>query len=186
MNEEQIKVKRSKRKSFSIELGRDGIVVCAPLRATDAQIRAVIEQNRDWIEKHIPEMRKMRERLAEIPTLTADELRGLADKALQYIPERVKFYAPMVGVSYGRITIRSQRTKWGSCSSRGNLNFNCLLMLCPPEVIDCVVVHELCHLKELNHSKRFYAEVLRVFPEYHRWNAWLKEHGAEIMERLPR
>ncbi len=77
----------------------------------------------------------------------------------------------------GNDAIRSQRTKWGSCSAKGNLSFNCLLMLAPPEFLDSIVVHELCHRKEMNHSKRFYAEVLRVFPEYRKWNKWLKENG---------
>ncbi|MBR4241372.1 MAG: M48 family metallopeptidase, partial [Eubacterium sp.] len=75
-------------------------------------------------------------------------------------------------------------TKWGSCSSKGNLNFNCLLMLTPPEVIDSVVVHELCHRKEMNHSKRFYDEVLRVYPDYKKWNKWLKDNGSAIMNRM--
>ena len=86
----------------------------------------------------------------------------------------------MLGVTYGRITIRNQRSKWGSCSSKGNLNFNCLLMLTPPEVIDS----ELCHRKEMNHSERFYAEVLRIFPDYYKWNKWLKENGGAIIARM--
>ncbi|MBQ6684544.1 MAG: M48 family metallopeptidase, partial [Firmicutes bacterium] len=90
---------------------------------------------------------------------------------------RVAHYAPLVGVDYGRITIRNQKTRWGSCSSQGNLNFNCLLMLFPDEVIDSVVVHELCHRKHMNHSAKFYKEVERVFPEYRKWHQWLNENG---------
>ena len=89
-----------------------------------------------------------------------------------------------MGVTYNRITIRHQKTRWGSCSSQGNLNFNCLLMLTPPEVIDSVVVHELCHRKEMNHSDRFYAEVLRVFPNYPKCRKWLKDNGSLLMMRL--
>ena len=113
-----------------------------------------------------------------------DEIHALGQKALEVIPERVKYYASLLGVTYGRITIRNQRSRWGSCSSKKNLNFNCLLMLTPPEVIDSVVVHELAHLKEMNHSDRFYAEVLRVFPDYWKWDRWLKEHGKNIMARI--
>ena len=80
--------------------------------------------------------------------------------------------------------IRRQRSRWGSCSSKGNLNFNCLLLLAPPEVFDSVVVHELCHRREMNHSERFYAEVLHVFPEYWQWNRWLKENGKLLMARM--
>ncbi len=113
-----------------------------------------------------------------------DEIHGLADQALQVIPERVKYYAPLVGVTYGKITIRNQKTRWGSCSANGNLNFNCLLMLAPPEVIDSVVVHELCHRKHMNHSREFYEEVRRVYPEYDRCHKWLKEHGSELMRKM--
>ena len=116
--------------------------------------------------------------------LSQEEILALADQAMQFIPERVRFYAPRIGVTYGRITIRNQRTKWGSCTSQGNLNFNCLLMLTPPEVIDSIVVHELCHRKEMNHSDRFYAEILRVFPDYRKWEKWLKDNGGIILQRM--
>ena len=100
------------------------------------------------------------------------------------IPEKVKHYAPIVGVDYGRITIRCQRTRWGSCSSKGNLNFNCLLMLMPDEVIDSVVVHELCHRKQMNHSAAFYSEINKVFPAYKQCQKWLKENGGKIMRKI--
>ena len=113
-----------------------------------------------------------------------EDIRSLAEQAMKMIPERVAYYAPRIGVTYGRITIRNQKTRWGSCSAKGNLNFNCLLMLAPPEVVDSVVVHELCHRKEMNHSKKFYEEVLKVFPDYWKWHRWLKDHGAALMKRM--
>ena len=112
-------------------------------------------------------------------------MKVLADEALRVIPERVRFYAPVVGVTYGRITIRNQRTRWGSCSAKGNLNFNCLLMKAPPEVLDYVVVHELCHRLEMNHSPRFWAQVERVLPDYKVSRKWLREHGNELMDLNP-
>lgn len=178
------KLIRSNRKSIAIEVHPDGILVRAPFQATTAQIDAFVLSKADWITK-------AQKKIASAPPpppvedkLSMEEIRDLANRALQYIPQRVKHYAPLVGVSVGRITIRNQRSRWGSCSSKGNLNFNCLLMLTPPEVIDSVVVHELCHRKEMNHSKAFYAEVLRVFPEYHKWNRWLKENGDNLMRRM--
>ncbi|MBR2854447.1 MAG: M48 family metallopeptidase [Clostridia bacterium] len=176
-------VKHSNRKSISLELTPDGLLVRAPRHATDAEIEAIVRKHRRWIETH--QQKQARElAIAEAEgALTMKEIRALADQAKDYIPERVAHYAPLIGVRPGRITIRNQKTRWGSCSSKGNLNFNCLLMLTPPEVIDSIVVHELCHLKEMNHSKRFYAEILRVFPEYHKWHRWLKDHGGAIMKR---
>ena len=100
------------------------------------------------------------------------------------IPDRVAYYAEKMGVTYGSITIRNQRTRWGSCSAKGNLNFNCLLMLAPPEVLDGVVVHELCNRIEMNHSKKFYEEVLRVYPEYRKSEKWLKENGRALLRRM--
>jgi len=115
--------------------------------------------------------------------LTNDEIHVLADKALKYIPERVEYFARQIGVDYGGIAIRNQKTRWGSCSSKGDLNFNCLLMLTPPEVIDYVVVHELCHRKEMNHSKAFWSEVEKVLPDYKAQVKWLKDEGGNIMRR---
>ena len=105
----------------------------------------------------------------------------LAQQALKDLPERVRHFAPLAGVRYGRITIRFQGARWGSCSSLGNLNFNCLLMLAPLGTIDSVVVHELCHRKQMNHSPRFYREVLRVYPNYYEDQRWLKEEGHRLL-----
>ena len=168
---------RSNRKTIAIELRPGEIIVRAPVYATKEQIDAHIRSREQWIRKH-------QQTLPSVEPLSMEEVRALAEQALQTIPPRVAHYARLLGVTCGRITIRNQRTRWGSCSSKGNLNFNCLLMLTPPEVVDSVIVHELCHLKEMNHSDRFYREVLRVYPDYWRWDKWLKENGELIMMRL--
>ena len=116
--------------------------------------------------------------------LTVKELRNLAREAATYIPERVSFYASLMDVSYGRITIRNQKSRWGSCSSKGNLNFNCLLMLAPLEIIDYVVVHELCHRREMNHSPLFWTEVENMLPDYKKRRKWLKDNGEKLMRRM--
>ena len=175
---------RSSRKSIGLEI-RDGeLLVRAPHYATKNEIDRVIREKSSWIEKHLTESRRRKESTEQIEPLTRSELEELAQKALEYIPERAAYYARLLGVQYKRITIRNQRTRWGSCSAKGNLNFNCILMLTPPGAIDSVVVHELCHLKYMNHSKAFYQEIAKVFPEYDRWHRWLKENQPQLMARL--
>ena len=178
------KIIRSNRKSLGLEVNTEGLIIRAPMQASDAEINMFILQHKDWIEKNLNRVEERQKAIDQLEPLSMGEIKALADKALKVIPERVQYYAPKVGVTYGRITIRNQRSKWGSCSSKGNLNFNCLLMLTPPDVIDSVVVHELCHRKEMNHSDKFYAEVLRVFPDYWKWDQWLKENGDILMQRM--
>ena len=178
------KIIRSNRKSLGLEVNAEGLIIRAPLQASDAEINMFILQHKDWIEKNLNRVEERQKTVDSIQPLSMDEIKDLANKALKVIPEREKYYDPKVGVTYGRITIRNQRSKWGSCSGKGNLNFNCLLMLAPPEVLDSVVVHELCHRKEMNHSDKFYAEVLRVYPDYWTWDKWLKENGDLLMKRF--
>jgi hypothetical protein len=180
----EYEVIRSRRRTLCAEIRNNRLVLRVPLRASQREIAAFVEQNRNWIEKHLAKAQARQRQLDALPPLTADDIRALAAEARRVIPQRVAYYAPLVGVTYGRITIRKQRTKWGSCGAAGNLNFNCLLMLTPPEVVDCVVVHELCHRRVMNHSDRFYAEVLRVCPEYKKWNRWLRENGPLLMSRM--
>ena len=172
---------RSDRKTVAIQITRDGeVVVRCPRGTSGKEIQAIVESRRDWIEAHLKKYTAQ----PAVPKLTQAQVEALADQALDAIPRLVRQYAPKVGVTYGRITIRNQKTRWGSCSSGGNLNFNCLLMLTPPGVQAYVVVHELCHRKEMNHSKAFYSEVLRVFPDYWKWDKWLKENGDKLMRRM--
>ena len=180
----EYKLIKSKRKTISVEVRDEGIIVRAPLRTTLREADAFVLKHKRWIEnrqKKLSELRKLHETAEK---LTQDEINALADQALDYIPKRVEFYADKMRLSYGKITIRLQKTRWGSCSAKKNLNFNALLMLTPPEVIDSVVVHELCHLREMNHGERFYELVYDAYPEYDKWNRWLKDNGAAIMARV--
>lgn len=97
-----------------------------------------------------------------------------------YIPQRVREIAQALNYEYKKISIRGQKTRWGSCSTQGNLNFNYRLMLAPPAAIDYVIVHELCHLDEMNHSPRFWALVADAFPQYRYWRRWLKENSQKL------
>ena len=180
----EIEVIRSRRKTLCVEIREGRAVVRAPLRVPEAEIRRFLESKRSWIEKHLEKSRAREEKAKNIPPLTEAELRSLAAEAKALIPDRTAYFARRIGVTFGRITVRCQRTRWGSCSSRGNLNFNCLLMLCPRDVLDSVIVHELCHLKHMNHSAAFYDEVLRVLPDYRERDRWLKENGPALLARL--
>ena len=156
---------RSSRKTMSLEIKADGsVVVRAPLRLSEAKI-----QKRDAQKENVQK-------------LSALERQHLQNKACVVIPRRVAYYAEKLGVSYGKITLRQQKTRWGSCAANGNLNFNWLLILAPPEVLDYVVVHELCHRREMNHSQAFWKEVEKILPDYRERQKWLKDNGWRLME----
>ena len=104
----------------------------------------------------------------------------LSTAALTRIRERLNYYAPRVGRAPGRIAIREQKSRWGSCSSKGNLNFNWKLIMAPPQALDYVVIHELCHLHEFNHSPRFWTLVAGQMPDYEVWKKWLKAHTDDL------
>lgn len=179
----EYRIIRSARKTLGLEITPEGeLLVRAPRRVSARQIQSFVEAHQAWIEKHMAKVRSA----AVVEPLSDTELKALTVQAKTVFADRVAYYAPKVGVTYGRITIRHQKTRWGSCSRQGDLNFNCLLLLAPPEVLDSVVVHELCHRKEMNHSQRFYVEVLRVFPDYAKWHGWLKQNGRLLLARLPR
>lgn len=112
------------------------------------------------------------------------DITRLTDKAKKVIPAKVVVYSEKMGIGYGRITIRHQKTRWGSCSTKGNLNFNCLLMLTPEYVQDYVIVHELAHRKVMNHSSDFWHVVEGAMPDYKEAKKWLKENGVTIIQRM--
>lgn len=186
MNDEtEFSVTRSKRKSISIEIKEGNVLVRAPLGMKDKEIERFLLLKKDWIDKHLEIYAERQEKLKNLKPYSKEELKEIKNEAKRKIPERVKLYAEKLGVDYNRIAIRCQHTLWGSCSSAGNLNFNCLLVLLPEEALDSVVVHELCHRKHMNHSAKFYAEVEKAFPEYKKWHKWLNENGRLYLSRLP-
>lgn len=180
----KVTVIRSNRKTVAIQVNSDlSVTVRAPRSASEKDIEEILKKKEAWISKHIEKFKKTKEKLEAEPTekLTREKVIALAEEALKVIPARVEYFARVIGVTYGKITIRNQKTRWGSCSSKGNLNFNCLLMLAPPEVLDYVVVHELCHRKQMNHSKAFWSEVEKVLPDYKEARKWLKEEGSQMI-----
>lgn len=175
----EFSILRSRRKTLAIEITpRGDVLVRAPNRMAKRDIQRFVESRRDWIEDHLS-------RIPKVEPLTQEEHKTLIQSAKEILPQKAAFFAENMGVTFGRVTIRSQHTRWGSCSAAGNLSFNCLLMLAPEEVQNYVVVHELCHRKEMNHSPRFWAEVEKNLPDCRRQRQWLKENGAALMARLP-
>lgn len=169
---------RTRRKTIGPEISPDlQITVRAPYHLSDVRIREFVESKQTWILKHLA---IMQDRQAHDPipagVISDKELRHMTEEARIIIPERVKYFAKIIGVTYGQITIRHQKTRWGSCSSSGNLNFNCMLMATSPELIDYVVVHELCHRKQMNHSPLFWKEVEEILPDYRNLRSRLREY----------
>lgn len=177
---------RSKRKTACIQIKSDGrVLVRVPNRMPKYEIERFLEEKREWIIHNQKLMQQRQEQKPQVEKLSSKELKLLSQIAQEKITIVCEYYSKLIGVSYNRITIRKQKTRWGSCSAKGNLNFNCLLLLAPEEVLDYVVVHELCHRREMNHSARFWALVEGAMPEYKTHRKWLKEHGSELMARLP-
>lgn len=169
---------RSDRKTIAIQITPKGeVIVRCPRRMADADVQTFLEQKRAWIQKQLSQCKP-----AE--PFSQAELNRFRQQTRSLVTQLAAHYAPIVGVDYGRITVRAQRTRWGSCSSKGKLNFNCLLALVPAQVADYIVVHELCHRREMNHSPRFWAEVEKVLPDYRSCEQWLKRHGRDLIARL--
>jgi len=169
---------RSRRKTISVEITpRGDILVRCPNRMKKADIETFLKSKEVWIKAHLPQ--------EQVKVLSDAEVSLLRQQAKEDLSRRVSHFASLVGVDFDRITIRSQKTRWGSCTAKGNLNFNCLLMLAPPEIRNYVVVHELCHRKEMNHSPAFWAEVEAVLPDYRVRRKWLKENGTALIAKLP-
>ncbi len=178
----QYRVIKSDRKTVALQVKAGEVIVRAPRSMSDGAIADFVVRHADWIRKKLATSQKK----PSGPIITEEGMRLLSERARAIIPPRVAYYASLIGVDYNRVTIRHQKTKWGSCSGKKNLNFNCLLLLTPTEVMDSVIIHELCHLKYMNHSKEFYNEVLRVCPNYKQYDRWLKQNGGGIIRRLPK
>lgn len=174
---------RARRKTLSIRITQEGdLEIRAPLGMPKGEIEAFLKEKAQWIETHRAKVLAEYAQGQEAP-LGGEEILTLAEQMRQGLPEKLNRHAASMGVTFGRVTIRCQQTRWGSCSSRGNLNFNCLLMLAPEEVLDYVVVHELAHRKQMNHSALFWQEVARECPDYKKSLRWLKDRGGALLSR---
>ena len=169
----EIQIIRSNRKSVALEIKQEGnVVVRVPKSLPKREIVDFIEKHRNWL---IKKLTLLEQRLSyEIPP--ADQLTKEESSQMQELfSSKVAYYAAVMGVTYGRITIRDQKTRWGSCSSKGNLNFNYRLAFLPEELLDYVIVHELAHRIYMDHSENFWQKVSQYFPDYKNCRKKLKE-----------
>lgn len=173
------KIIYSSRKTLAIQVtSRKEVIVRAPRSMPAAKIDAFLTEKEGWILKHLHTIEIVPE--SNPQKLPESVRKRYIENARAVFTQKVSHYASLMGVTYGRITIREQKTRWGSCSSKGNLNFNWRLIFAPEYVLNYVVVHELAHRKEMNHSKAFYAVIESVLPDYQTAKKWLKDHGHEL------
>lgn len=180
-------VVRSKRKSYGIVVDEEGRVTARiPMRGSMTVAKNLILEKSDWIfEKVALQMSRKQQRDGQNESSYTPQQRAGLEKryreaAKEYFTKRADYYASLLGATYERIRIAEQKTRWGSCSSKGTLSFNWKLMLAPPKVLDYVVIHEVCHLKEMNHSPRFWKLVEEFMPDYKEYRKWLKENGNTL------
>ncbi len=178
---------RSKRRSIGFEVRPGGkITVRIPMRASVNTVKEIIEDKKDWLyEMYLKQKDKidtdsLREAERNDPR-TAYLEKKYRQAAKRYIYERVEYYIDMIGGHYSSIRIGDQKTRWGSCSNNGTLSFSWRLMLAPPRVLDYVVIHEICHLTYMDHSKNFWDLVSVYDPDYKEHRKWLKENGDSLI-----
>ena len=159
----EYRVVYSVRKSISIGVDESGVFVRAPLNTDKERIEKLLVKYSSWIEKNLALMEKKRELHRE---RKPEEVAALKKEAKVYLAEKTEYYANIMGLKYGRITITSAKKRFGSCSSKGNICYSYRLMLYPEAAREYVVVHELAHLVEMNHSKKFYDVIAGVLPDY--------------------
>ncbi|MGM9636374.1 MAG: M48 family metallopeptidase [Eubacteriales bacterium] len=166
-------LRRSKRKTLVAKIEPDGkIVVCAPLWMPERQIDRFLLENQDKIARAAQRMSERKR--YEPDELSQQDIKRLCDQAAEILPVKVRHYADLLGVTPTKITITGAQKRFGSCSSRGHICFSYRLMFYPEEAVDYVVVHELCHLIHMNHSKEFYQLIATVLPDWKRREKYLK------------
>ena len=200
---------RSKRKSVSIAVEKDQkIIVKAPIDFSAKEIQRLIEKKADWIVEKTERAGKMQKErpvhnyingevfyyrgkpLTLNLILNRDRNRIMVKKqadtllvvssAAKCVEQKVSYFQKFIGKNIGDIRIKEQKSRWGSCSSKGNLNFNWKIIMAPDDIIDYLVVHELCHRLHMDHSKEFWESVERIIPDYKTKERWLKENGTRL------
>ena len=174
-----VSVIRSARKSLGLEV-RDANTVLAriPARVSDRELKAFVENHRSWILEKTAVMAEREENRKSTPAPPPELLSKTDRMKIQLkIGKRVRHYCETMGVTVGYVAVKNQKTRWGSCSAKGNVNFNYQLAFLPEELLDYVVIHELAHRRHMDHSRAFWAEVEKYCPDYRERRAALKEYS---------
>lgn len=176
-------VRSFKRRTLSLQVDRQGILVRAPAWISERDIRLFVESHREWIERQ-------KKKFAALPPEpetekpAPDEIKRLKTAARKWFAPRVDHYAALMGVTPGKLSFRAMTSRWGSCNVKGDISINVLLMEAPPEVRDAVIVHELCHILRRDHSREFYSLVRTYCPDYDARYRWLRDHGAALAAKI--
>jgi predicted metal-dependent hydrolase len=145
-----------------LEIGASGLIIVKPWGVPRFFIERFIKRQTPWIQKNLARYATA----TALPSVGRAELKIIKKRAAQQLITRLEFYNLHYHLTYRRLTVRDQKTRWGSCSPDKALSFNYRLLQVPPELLDYVVVHELCHLQEMNHSARFWSLVGETLPDY--------------------
>ena len=178
-----VRIRESKRARRARAVYRDGQTpeLVVPAGASERTVRRQLNLHAEWLAAQMARAPK--------PSLALERVRITEDEARYEAYERVvpiaAREAERLGVAFRRVAVRDQRSRWGSCSTAGTLSFNWRLVLAPAGVLDYVVAHEVCHLRECNHSHRFWALLEAIRPGYREHRDWLGRHGWELLAYRP-
>ena len=161
----------SERKTLTIQIKNGKVTVRAPYGVSREVVEKFVNKHSNWIVKNLEKSKNTEEKFDALSDL---EIEKLKKDAKVYLKERTEYFAMIMGLNYGRITITSAKTRFGSCSSKGNICYSYRLMLYPEAAREYVVVHELSHLVLMNHSKKFYSLIEKILPDYKKRRALLK------------
>lgn len=158
-------LKRVRSRAIRIHVHADGrVVVTAPTRVTVREIERFVAEKQEWITE--AQKKVVGKRQSILHTATPEEYKKYKQAAMALAAKRLQHFNVHYGLTYRRLTIRNSKTRWGSCSRNGSISFSYTIALLPPALADYIVVHELCHTKEFNHSPRFWKLVAETIPDY--------------------
>jgi predicted metal-dependent hydrolase len=190
----------SKRRTIGLQIGPKGVFVRVPMRTPMKYIKQLLESKKEWIESKVRILEKKQETKTEdflnddnqiwlfgkkidlkLKGKILDQKKFYKTELEKYLEEKIQNYANLVGVNYSAVKVKKLKSKWGSCSSKGLLVFNSSLAKCPVSVIDYVIIHELCHRKQMNHSKKFWDLVELHYSDWKLVKKWFKIYGINVM-----